>query len=96
MQNIDLKFDQKKHELLKRSFDPRFEYVMCSGILDSLVAGKTYREIARAHYLFSLNKVIYRARKMREKTALHNRRQLAYFAVVNGLVDLDTIFDECI
>jgi len=56
-----------------------------------LLTGKTYRQIAQDYYLFDLNKVIYKVRKLREMLDLRNRRQLAYFAVVNGLVDMNAI-----
>lgn len=60
-------------------------------ILVHLLTGKTYAEIAQEYYLFDLNKVLYKVRKLREKLCLRNRRQLAYFALVNGLVDADMI-----
>ena len=61
-----------------------------------LISGKTYREIAKEYYCYDLNKFIYAVRKLRERLGLRNRRQLAYFAVVNKLVDLERILDECI
>lgn len=62
-----------------------------SEMLSYLLSGKTYRQIAKEHYLFDLNKVLYKVRKLRETLCLRNRRQLAYFALVNGLVDVDAI-----
>ncbi len=56
-----------------------------------LFSGKTYAQIAQEYYLFDLNKVLYKVRKLREKLCLRNRRQLVYFALVNGLVDADMI-----
>lgn len=56
-----------------------------------LLTGKTYRQIAQDYYLFDLNKVIYKVRKLCKKLSLRNRRQLAYFAVMNGLVDVNAI-----
>ncbi len=61
-----------------------------------LLTGKTYKEIAQEYYYCDLNKFIYQVRRLREQLFLKNRRQLAYFAVVNELVNLDRIFDECI
>lgn len=62
-----------------------------SDILIHLLTGKTYKQIAQDYYFFNLNKVLYKVRKLRETLALRNRRQLAYFALVNGLVDVEKI-----
>lgn len=65
-----------------------------SEMLSYLVIGKSYRQIAQEYYLFDLNKVLYKVRKLRKKLCLKNRRQLAYFALVNGLVDADAIVNS--
>ena len=62
-----------------------------SEMLSYLLSGKTYAQIAQEYYFFNLNKVLYKVRKLRETLCLRNRRQLAYFALVNGLVDVDRI-----
>ncbi len=53
-----------------------------------LLSGKTYREIAQEYYCHNINKFIYKVRKLREQLFLKNRRQLVYFAIVNGLIDI--------
>lgn len=65
-----------------------------SEMLSYLLSGKTYTQIAQEYYLFDLNKVLYKVRKLREKLCLRNRRQLAYFALVNGLVNVDAIVNS--
>jgi len=74
-----------------QNIDPKYYDIMDGGIFTYLLSGKTYYEIARDYYLYDLNKVIYKVRKLRKKLSLKNRRQLAYFAVVNKLVDLNAL-----
>ena len=56
-----------------------------------LLSGKTYREISRQYFSFNINKVIYKVRKLKKQLNLCSRGQLAYFAVINKLVDIEKV-----
>lgn len=56
-----------------------------------LLTGKSYRKLAEEFYSYDINKLIYKIRKLREELNLCNRRQLAYFAVENKLVDIEKV-----
>lgn len=56
-----------------------------------LLTGKSYRKIAEKYYSHDINKLIYRIRKLKKELSLSNRRQLAYFAVENKLVDIEKV-----
>lgn len=56
-----------------------------------LLTGKSYGKIAEKYYSYDINKLIYRIRKLKKELNLSNRRQLAYFAVENKLVDIEKV-----
>lgn len=56
-----------------------------------LLTGKSYVKIAEKYYSYDINKLIYRIRKLKKELSLSNRRQLAYFAVENKLVDIEKV-----
>ncbi|CDE62266.1 unknown [Fusobacterium sp. CAG:439] len=56
-----------------------------------LLTGKSYGKIAEKYYSYDINKLIYRIRKLKKELSLSNRRQLAYFAVENKLVDIEKV-----
>lgn len=53
--------------------------------------GLTYRQIGIKLYFYNENKVKYRIRQLFKMFNLANRRHLAYFAVVNNIVDMDLL-----
>lgn len=53
-----------------------------------LLKGLTYTEIANRYYNRNKNKLLYLIRKLLKKFGLHNRRQLIYYAVTNGLIQI--------
>lgn len=56
-----------------------------------LLSGLTYSEIAEKYYYRQKYKFIYEVRKLLKLFNLKNRRQLAYYAVKNGLVNLNLV-----
>lgn len=56
-----------------------------------LLMGLSYTEIAERYYHFQYYKFVYQVRKLLKEFGLHNRRQLAFFAVANGLVEQERI-----
>lgn len=56
-----------------------------------LLTGLSYEKIAREYYDRNKNKFVYQIRKIMKEFCLQNRRQLAYFAVKNRLVQSDKI-----
>lgn len=56
-----------------------------------LLTGKSYGKITEKYYSYDINKLIYRIRKLKKELSLSNRRQLAYFAVENKLVDIEKV-----
>ncbi len=56
-----------------------------------LLSGLTYTEIAEKYYQRHKYKFIYQVQKMFKTLNIRNRRQLAYFAIKNNLVDLNRI-----
>ncbi len=53
-----------------------------------LLKGLTYTEIANMYYSRNKNKLLYSIRKLLKNFGLHNRRQLIFYAVTNGLVQI--------
>jgi len=53
-----------------------------------LLKGLTYTEIANQYYQRNKNKLLYAIRKLLKKFGLHNRRQLIFYAVTNGLIQI--------
>ena len=53
--------------------------------------GLTYRQIGIKLYFYNENKVKYRIRQLFKMFNLANRRHLAYFAVVNNIIDMDLL-----
>lgn len=53
--------------------------------------GLTYRQIGIKLYFYNENKVKYRIRQLFKMFNLTNRRHLAYFAVVNNIIDMDLL-----
>ncbi len=56
-----------------------------------LFTGLSYRQIAEEFYNRNKNKFIYKIRKIMKELKLQNRRQLAYFAFKNKLIQVDKI-----
>jgi len=53
-----------------------------------LLSGLTYTEIANKYYSRNKNKIIYSVRKLLREFGLQNRRQLIFYAVSNGLIQV--------
>lgn len=56
-----------------------------------LLSGLTYTEIAEKYYQRNKYKFIYQVQKLFKALNIRNRRQLAYYAVENNLVDLNRV-----
>lgn len=56
-----------------------------------LFTGLSYSEIAEKYYFRNKNKFVYKIRKLMKELNLQNRRQLAFFAYKNQLIQIDKI-----
>jgi len=63
-------------------------------LLYRLAYGLTYTEMANKYYFHNKNKLIYEVRKLLKTLHLKNRRQLVFFALSNGLIDIDIQEDK--
>lgn len=71
--------------------DDKFYELQGDSVFYFLLTGMSYREIANEFYCRRIYQFIYRVRKLLKRFHLQNRRQLAYFAVKNKLVDIERI-----
>lgn len=72
-------------------FDSRMTELKNDRVFYILLSGLSYTEIAQKYYYSQYYKFIYKVRKLFKEFNLHNRRQLAFFAVSNGLVEPERI-----
>ena len=87
--NINV-FNSKKANKMY-DINHKWFYLQNERIFYFLLSGLTYSEIVEKYYSRHKYKFIYQVRKLMRIFHLQNRRQLAYFAVKNGLVDTDLL-----
>lgn len=60
-------------------------------VIYCIMTGLSYRKIGVKFYGYRTGKFVYQVRKLLKQFNLLNRRQLAYFAVKNNLVNYDKL-----
>ena len=80
-------------EYMYYDIDSKFYDIQESKELYCLLTGLSYTQIGIKFYLSNTNKFVYRIRKLMKRFNLCNRRQLAYFAVINHLITPEKIKD---
>ena len=78
-----MRFTKEAEMIRDKIPDMRLIYCVLNGL--------TYRQIGIKLYFYNENKVKYRIRQLFKMFNLTNRRHLAYFAVVNNIVDMDLL-----
>lgn len=78
-----MRFTKEAEMIRDKIPDMRLIYCVLNGL--------TYRQIGIKLYFYNENKVKYRIRQLFKMFNLANRRHLAYFAVVNNIVDMDLL-----
>ena len=76
------------YDIKNNNDDIRIYYLLLSGL--------TYSEIANKYYHRQKYKFVYQVRKILTRLGLKNRRQLAYYAVANHLINKNRteLYDE--
>lgn len=69
----------------------KYFYIQDSKELYCLLTGLPYSKIATIFYGRNIEKFVYRVRKLMKQLHVVNRRQLAYMAVKEHLVDLKRV-----
>lgn len=78
-----MRFTKEAEMIRDKIPDMRLIYCVLNGL--------TYRQIGIKLYFYNENKVKYRIRQLFKMFNLTNRRHLAYFAVVNNIIDMDLL-----
>ena len=78
-----MRFTKEAEMIRDKIPDMRLIYCVLNGL--------TYRQIGIKLYFYNENKVKYRIRQLFKMFNLASRRHLAYFAVVNNIVDMDLL-----
>lgn len=78
-----MRFTKEAEMIRDKIPDMRLIYCVLNGL--------TYRQIGIKLYFYNENKVKYRIRQLFKMFNLANRRHLAYFAVVNNIIDMDLL-----
>ena len=78
-----MRFTKEAEMIRDKIPDMRLIYCVLNGL--------TYRQIGIKLYFYNENKVKYRIRQLFKMFNLANLRHLAYFAVVNNIVDMDLL-----
>ena len=78
-----MRFTKEAEMIRDKISDMRLIYCVLNGL--------TYRQIGIKLYFYNENKVKYRIRQLFKMFNLANRRHLAYFAVVNNIIDMDLL-----
>ena len=82
---------EARYFIMIYDFDSRMTELKNDRVFYILLSGLSYTEISERYYHFQYYKFVYKVRKLFKEFNLHNRRQLAFFAVSNGLVEPERI-----
>ena len=77
--------------MVKHDIGTKYYEIENDRIFYYLLTGMNFRQIAQKFYACNINKLIYRYKKLKNQLCLRNRKQLAYFAIVNDLVDISRL-----